>query len=301
MAGSKSILMFATTKGNIYALDLLTMELIWKLKNANSHGVITAMTMDPLNTWLLVGTMRGILTMYDLRFQIPLRSWLHPSKSRISALMFDDDQRTENKHVIIAAGRNEISVWDIVSLQCLEVFAVKSGDEKTTGVMLEAYKALEAPSDTDILVNSFTNNESNLAENSIRAIASPSDCKFMITGGTDRKIRFWDTARVENSGVILGLDIDEPKPRYSMNTLENMKFHFEFSHANRNQSNAYLGSRSTGFNTSSGVGNNNNVIAQQQYLMRNHTDAITDVILVTETAYPLIISADRDGIIKVVS
>lgn len=214
MAGSKSILMFATTKGNIYALDLLTMEIIWKLQNPKSHGIITAMTMDRLNTWLLVGTMRGILTMYDLRFQIPLKSWLHPSKSRISALVLNHDPRTENKHVMIAAGRNEVSVWDIVTLQCVEVFAVKAGDEKTTGVMLEAYKALEAPRDTDILVNSFTNNESKLEENSIRAIASPSDCKFMITGGQDRKIRFWDTSRVENSSVVLGLDIDEVKPRH---------------------------------------------------------------------------------------
>lgn len=214
MFGSKSILLFATTKGNIYALDLLTMDIVWKLQNAKSHGIITAMTIDRLNNWLLVGTMRGILTMYDLRFQIPLRSWLHPSKSRISSLMLNHESRGESTQVIIAAGRNEISVWDIVNLQCLEVFAVKSGDEKTTGVMLEAYKALEAPSDKEILVNSFSNNESNLAENSIRAIASPFDCKFMITGGADRKIRFWDTTRVENSGVILGLDIDEPKPRY---------------------------------------------------------------------------------------
>jgi phosphoinositide-3-kinase regulatory subunit 4 len=216
MFGSKSMLLFATTEGNIYALDLLTMDVVWKLQNAKSHGIITAMTIDRLKNWLLVGTMRGILTMYDLRFQISLRSWLHPSKSRISTLMLNHESRGENKQVIIAAGRNEISVWDIVNLQCLEVFAVKSGDEKTTGVMLEAYKALEAPSDKDILVNSFTNNESNLVENSIRAIASPSDCKFMITGGSDRKIRFWDTTRVENSGVILGLDIDEPKPRYRL-------------------------------------------------------------------------------------
>ncbi|GAA5807781.1 hypothetical protein MFLAVUS_001160 [Mucor flavus] len=299
MAGSKSILMFATTKGNIYGLDLLTMEIIWKLQNSKSHGIITAMTVDRLHTWLLVGTMRGILTMYDLRFQFPLRSWLHPSKSRISALVLNHDPRTENKHVMIAAGRNEISVWDIVTLQCVEVFAVKAGDEKTTGVMLEAYKALEAPSDTDILVNSFTNNESNFTENSVRAIASPFDCKFMITGGSDRKIRFWDTSRVENSGVVLGLDIDEAKPRYSTNTFENMKFHFEFTHSNRNQNTTNVGSR-TGFNASNQAGNNN-AIAQQQYLLRNHTDAITDIILVTETTYPLIISADRDGVIKVVS
>jgi phosphoinositide-3-kinase regulatory subunit 4 len=217
MAGSKSILLFATTKSTIYALDLLTMEIVWKLQNAKSHGVITSMVIDPKNTWLLVGTTRGILTLYDLRFQIMLRSWMHPSKSCISDLVLTPDARdtSQDKMLVrIAAGRNEISVWDIEYLQCLEVFAVKSGDEKTTGVLLESYKALEAPSEKDILLNSFTNNESNLAENSIRTVAAPAGHHFMITGGSDRKIRFWDTARVDNSSVVLGLDIDEPKPRY---------------------------------------------------------------------------------------
>lgn len=76
-----------------------------------------------------------------------------------------------------------------------------------------------------------------------------------------------------------------------------MKFHFEFTQSNRNQNTTNIGSRT---NASNQVGNNN-AITQQQYLMRNHTDAITDIILVTETTYPLIISADRDGVIKVVS
>ncbi|KAI8997087.1 WD40-repeat-containing domain protein [Pilobolus umbonatus] len=298
MAGSKSILLFATTKGNIYALDLLTMDLLWKLQNPKSHGIITALTTDKLHTWLLVGTMRGILTLYDLRFQIPLRSWLHPSKSRISALTLNHDPKSENKQVIIAAGRNELTIWDISTLQCVEVYAVKTGDEKTTGIMLEAYKSLEAPSETELLMNSFKNNESNLIESSIRAIISPSDCRFMITGGSDRKLRFWDTSRIENSGVILGLDKDETKPRYSTNTCENIKFHFEFTYSNRNQANVNMSSR-TGFNPSSQSGSQNLVI-QQQYLMRNHTDVITDIVL-TEVPYPMLVSADRDGVIKIVA
>lgn len=140
MVGSKSILIFTTTKGGIYALDLLTMEIVWKFQNPKSYGVITAMTIDKMNTWLLVGTMSGILTLYDLRFQIPLKSWLHPSKSRISVLLLNQDPRAEDRQVIIGSGKNEVSVWDIVSLQCTEVFAVKSGDEKMTGVILESYK-----------------------------------------------------------------------------------------------------------------------------------------------------------------
>lgn len=215
MKGAKSILMFATTNCCIYALDLLTMEILWKLQNSKSYGIITSMVTGPKHTWLLVGTMRGILTLYDLRFQIPLKSWLHPSKSRISSLVLIMDPREHDKYLVrIASGRNEVSTWDIEHLTCLEVFAVKSGDEKTTGVFVESYKALEVPTDKAILSSAFTNNESNLVENSIRAIVSPMHNHFMITGGTDRKIRFWDTLRIENSCIVLGLDIDEPKPRY---------------------------------------------------------------------------------------
>jgi phosphoinositide-3-kinase regulatory subunit 4 len=78
-----------------------------------------------------------------------------------------------------------------------------------------------------------------------------------------------------------------------------MKFHFEFTHSNRNQNTASLGSR-TGFNAPTTQGGSNNAIVQQQYLMRNHTDAITDIIL-TEIPYPMIVSGDRDGVIKIVS
>ncbi|KAG0188810.1 Serine/threonine-protein kinase [Apophysomyces sp. BC1034] len=262
-------------------------------------GVITSMVTDRLHTWLLVGTMRGILTLYDLRFQIPLRSWLHPSKSRISAMILNNDPKAEGKQVIISAGRKEISVWDIVKLQCVQVFAVKSGDEKTTGIMPEAYKALEVPNDTEILINTFTSNEANLAENPIRAIVSLSDCRFMITGGSDRKLRFWDTSRVENSGVILGLDPSEARPRYSTNTYDDIKFYFEFTHTNRNNPSASSSATRTGFSNISQNGGNS-IVAQQQQLMRNHTDAIMDVVL-TEVPYPMVISADRDGTIKVIS
>ncbi|KAL9539523.1 hypothetical protein MBANPS3_010209 [Mucor bainieri] len=300
MKGAKSMLLFATTKCCIYALDLLTMEILWKLQNPKSHGVITSMVTGPKHTWLLVGTMRGILTLYDLRFQIPLKSWLHPSKSRISSLVLITDPRDHERHLVrVASGRNEISIWDIEHLACLEVFAVKSGDEKTAGVFVESYKALEVPADTAILSSAFTNNESNLVENSIRAIASPKDSQFMITGGTDRKIRFWDTARIENSSVVLGLDIEEPKPRYSTNAYDKMKVHFEFTQINRNnnQQVANVGSR-TSFN--SNQSSSNNVITQQHHLMRNHTDAITDIII-TPAPYAMIISGDRDGVIKIVS
>lgn len=73
---------------------------------------------------------------------------------------------------------------------------------------------LEAPDDRTILENSFTSDEANVSETSIRAVVAPADCRFILTGGSDRKLRYWDMAKAENSSIILGLELDEPKPRY---------------------------------------------------------------------------------------
>ncbi|KAI8081764.1 uncharacterized protein BX664DRAFT_388695 [Halteromyces radiatus] len=303
MTGSKSILLVATNKENIYLIDLLTMNTLVTLKNRKSYGIITSMVTDRLHTWLLVGTTRGILTLYDMRFQIPLYSWLHPSKSRISRMMLNHDPRAEGKQVIIASGKNEVSIWNIAELKCLEVYGVKSGDEKTTGISMEMYKALEVPSDTEIMFSTFTSQETNYAENTIRAISSPSDSRFMLTGGADRKLRFWDMNRIENSAVILGLDIDEAKPRYSSNTHDNIHFHFEFTHqrpSNQNSTSSISNRASSHVNQHQLYNGLNTSVVQQQHLMRNHTDAITDIVF-TEIPYLMIISGDRDGVIKVIS
>ncbi|KAI9491130.1 hypothetical protein BDB00DRAFT_930702 [Zychaea mexicana] len=307
MAGSKSILLLASNKGNIYALDLLTMETLWKLKNPLSYGVISSVVTDRLHTWMLVGTTRGFLTLYDLRFQIPLRSWLHHSGSRINYMLLSHDPKAEGKHVIIAAGSNEVSVWDIMQLRCVEVFAVKLGEDMpkaANDIRTDHYKLVEAPSEDDLFEEPNIINEVHFAENSIKAIVSPSDCRFIITGGSDRKLRFWDTARAESSSVLLGLDSDEPKPRYIATVHDQIKFHFEYPYALRNPSSAASMQMGYSDSNSSGRGNHQTPsetnFAQQQHLLRNHTDAITDVIL-TEVPYPMIISGDRDGVIKVVS
>jgi phosphoinositide-3-kinase regulatory subunit 4 len=44
-------------------------------------GLITDMLVDPQKMWVVVGTNRGILTQWDIRFQIPLQSWKIPSYS----------------------------------------------------------------------------------------------------------------------------------------------------------------------------------------------------------------------------
>ncbi|KAG0092152.1 Serine/threonine-protein kinase [Podila epicladia] len=249
-------------------------------------GVITAMVIDHQRTWLLVGTNRGVLTLWDLRFRIAIRSWVHPSKSRISRLVIHPEPHPPSKSgkVIIASGRNEVSVWDLEHVECRETFGVRSADEKKA-LSLDHFKASEPLSGSELLRTSFTSSDSNVsADQSVRAVIFPTDCEYMITAGADRKIRYWDTSRVDLSYIISGHDIQDPPPKYATRRFEGLPVHYEVTPLQSAKPRA--------------TGRSNVITVQQQQLLRNHLDAIMDIAL-TEFPCMMLISGDRDGVIKV--
>ncbi|KAF9438121.1 Serine/threonine-protein kinase [Entomortierella beljakovae] len=248
-------------------------------------GVITSMVIDPLKAWLLVGTNRGVLTLWDLRFKIALRSWVHPSKSRISRLVIHPEQHAPNNggKVIIASGKNEVSVWDIEKLECREVFGVRKTDEQKT-FSLDAFKVTEPLSGGELLRNSFTASDSIVSsDQSIRAVIFPAECEYMITGGADRKMRYWDTSRVDISYVISGNDSQDQQLRYGTRRIDALQVHYEAPATGPKPRN---------------TGRSNVITVQQQQLLRNHLDTIMDIAY-TELPSMMLISGDRDGIIKV--
>ncbi|KAF9914479.1 Serine/threonine-protein kinase [Lobosporangium transversale] len=249
-------------------------------------GVMTAMVIDPLRAWLIVGTNRGVLTLWDLRFMIAIRSWVHPSKSRISRLVIHPESHSPSRggKIIIASGKNEVSVWDIEHVECREVFGVRNADEKKA-FSFDTFRATEPLSGSELLRNSFTSNDSNVsADQSVRAVIFPAECEYMITGGADRKMRYWDTGRVEISYVISGHDPQDSPPKYTTRRFEGMPVHYEVT--------PLAGVKPRG------GGRSNVITVQQQQLLRNHLDAITDIAL-TELPCMMLISGDRDGVIKV--
>ncbi|KAF9011876.1 other/VPS15 protein kinase [Cyathus striatus] len=96
---SASNLIYATTHSVITVLDLRTMQVLQMLENPRHYGPITCLCVDKKRTWILVGTSTGVLTLWDKRFGLLLRSWhvgvgstgrsvrihqcvVHPSKGR---------------------------------------------------------------------------------------------------------------------------------------------------------------------------------------------------------------------------
>ncbi|KAK9768737.1 Serine/threonine-protein kinase [Basidiobolus ranarum] len=293
----ESLLVYATTKGNIYGFDLRKTQVVWILQNPTNFGVITSFVIDPHRAWILVGTNRGILTLWDLRFHISLRSWIHPSKTSINRLVLYMGPSSRGRHVLVAAGNNEVSLWDIEKVECKEVFMVRSVDDRrSTKIGSDMLKPQDIPSKETFLKNVLNpgqNGFSAFQDNSIKSMISPVNTNYILTAGVG-KIRYWDIEHPEGSYVISGLHINEPKPNFSKLIHNGITFHIETPPRARNPSNNHKAKAGVGATPRIG----NPVPQLQQMLINNHTDCINDIQLV-EVPYTILVSADREGVIKV--
>lgn len=116
---SQSILLAATNKCRILAIDLKNMEIIHTMNNPVPHGTPTTFCVDKKHHWLLLGTSHGILDLWDLRFKLRLRSIGIQTSSRVDRILIHPT-KGHGRWVMVSAG-GEITVWDIEKLVCREV------------------------------------------------------------------------------------------------------------------------------------------------------------------------------------
>ena len=122
---------------------------------------------------------------------------------------------------------------------------------------------------------------------------------YLITGGSDRKIRFWDVAEPKRSFAVSGGEADEQQPTLTISQPTPFMT-LVAERAPRSEpsaSNAAAGRSTSGQSTRSAEkkSSKSTVMSLNQQLMRRtHVDAITDIALL-ESPYGLIVSADRSG------
>lgn len=125
MGPGSPVVLYSTVRGSVYGWDTRTAKDGWNLKPIPTHGLITSCLVDPTQSSLLVGTSRGVYTLWDLRFQLPIKSWLQPGESPVRLLRhFPKVAKPTRKDnvssswepsswVISAAGPNKASIWDM--------------------------------------------------------------------------------------------------------------------------------------------------------------------------------------------
>ena len=127
-----SLLVYATRKGQITAIDLRSMKAAWSFEPPPHYGFLTSMVCDRNHSWVMAGTHRGVLALWDTRFSLMVKSWQHPSKSPINKLdlyslpLQGRPNSASSKSVCMAVENfaREISVWDIETAKCHQLWCV---------------------------------------------------------------------------------------------------------------------------------------------------------------------------------
>lgn len=134
-AWGPSLLVYTTARGGLAAWDLRSGGDAWTLPCPPVQGALERFVLDPSSqNWLLGGTSRGWLGLWDVRFRLPLNSWQHPAGAPITALALASSppQRlglpgTSAPLVYVAAGEQEVGLWDVAEAKCQQVGAAGVG------------------------------------------------------------------------------------------------------------------------------------------------------------------------------
>lgn len=137
-----SNLIYATTHSVITLLDLRTMQVLQTMDNPRHYGPITCLCVDRKRSWIVVGTSTGVLTLWDRRFGLLLKSWhvgvastgrsvrihqcvVHPSKGRGKWVMVSVEA---SRRATDRSFTNLVEVWDIEKSALMETFITRIGN-----------------------------------------------------------------------------------------------------------------------------------------------------------------------------
>jgi phosphoinositide-3-kinase, regulatory subunit 4 len=306
---SRSVLLLATNRSRILGIDLRTMTIMYVLENPVHHGTPTCFCVDRKKNWLCIGTSHGVVDLWDLRFRMRLRAFGVPGRGSIYRISIHPT-KGRGKWVCISGGtgQGEVTVWDLEKVTCREIYRTGGGKDSN-----KSYEVWDVDEDKPegMLGRFGTNLENNEAANSDKGVRAmlvgigstaeeSRDVRhaFILTGGSDKRLRFWDISRPENSCVYSGLLHDEPRPTYTTtNPLTGVAVNTErFPRPQPTAQNAAKGSKTSSASGSGRRPRSTVISQQQQQLLQSHLDSITDVALL-EYPYTMSISADRSGVV----
>ncbi|BGP38644.1 Serine/threonine-protein kinase [Rhodotorula kratochvilovae] len=382
-------LVLGTSLSSIIILDVRTMRALQTFSNPRHFGPITSLCLDRKNLWLVAGTAGGILSLWDLRFGLLLRSWsigakrinqvaVHPVKGKgrwiVIAAEPDDalaspetgKQRRGTVPPPQQQGTTVAEVWDIDLGVKVDEFRVLSpqqaqaapplsnrtnmfsGAEEPAGTTMQdatldpaaAIEALLAASTAPKAAPAVPSASEGAAppvkptirtlllgtDYSTQASTRPAvsqltgvdasegrgkDAKarndkgeggFLLTGGEDRKLRFWDLGKPSRSAVVSGLDADEEAPSFSIQTSTIRPTLYLESPSSaappRPSRTSSSASSSAPAPAPSRIHRSTLIATSQQQLLRAHQEAIT-ALAVLDLPFRCVVSGDRAGVVRV--
>lgn len=112
----------------------------WQLPCDPADGAVVCLSMgacpEPTvasSHWIVTATNRGVVALWDIRFLLPVVKWSIPTGARIEALAVKQGPSSAVAPTIYtAAGRNEVSAWDVNRRSCVAVYRYNAVSSHTS-------------------------------------------------------------------------------------------------------------------------------------------------------------------------
>ena len=126
-----SVLIVATTNSKLIGIELNSMQEKFILEQPYNHGIPTCFVVDSRRTCLLLGTSTGVLNLWDLRFNILVKTWTFEDPAPIKRLSLRPKEIGFSVVVVGGTSKCEISLWRINEFKCTEVYHAGSRVDPT--------------------------------------------------------------------------------------------------------------------------------------------------------------------------
>jgi len=302
---SFSLLVYATQKGFLHGWDLRSKSEAWVMQIRPEFGFLTAMSLGTDRNWLVTGTNRGYIMIWDLRFQLLSKVWQHNSYGPIYRLATCARLPFESIHsakplprVFVAAGNNEAAAWDIFSggtcQQCFRVLPpAKTPADSVTDTSLPKLEEIDVPTHPNslLLLKHDHGTRPLQPASSIRTImgrVSQEVKSHLITGGSDSFIRYWDYSSSMKCYTISGYELGQPRSV------------FEKYVAETDETNQLFVCRDASPPSPETVPAQYRPLTEKRGIVRppnRHSDAVLDLKNV-DLPMKMILSCSRDGVVK---
>lgn len=285
--GSTSpMLVYATGFGNIIGWDLRQplpkkrgneyngTSPAFKLENDLRDGVMTSMATNHDKSWAATGTSSGVITCWDMRFQLPIVKCTHPSEARIRQLVIPP--HLPGSVLAAVQGNNEVGLWNLESRYRQKVLTTLNASNHSISAL---YPLQSVDSHSHVSTN-------------------------ILTAGTDMRVRFWDLQQPSNSEIVsfaANEIVERSTISYSKKLVEGTEVVEESipkSKGNQSQTMHMPSPMSSDINDQRGLGPSNMNALTIGGPAHGHHDWISGMTL-CKASYWYVVTGSRDGVIKV--
>ena len=249
-----SVLTYCTLGGNLHSWDLRSSKEPFSYNIRPELGFPTSMTSSPDRNWMCVGTSKGYIGLWDVRYNVMCKLWKHSAGLPVQRLAAakghtgrsqtngkqDALPSAEGGYLFVASGLNEAAVWGIPDGgECLKCFRSVPMLASSRSSPLDLPTLIDIPIPSHSLApfqsshvsaggtdffNSYINPlEKTLSVRAIMGRISHSATSYLITAGTDHHIRYWDFNTPSRCFTVSGLNAAQPKPVYESPQAAHMK------------------------------------------------------------------------------